>query len=196
VAVQYDIAGQSFLVAGRPGTGKTHLMRHLAALAQTDRLAVWDPMREFAHWQRQGAHVHHPAHPKDRRAFRAFLVSVLPPAGRRSSRYDLVVIDEADMVCEAKRRLEPELEVLSQLRRHFGPAVFYVTRRPSRIHADVRETVNKLICFALAGPNDRRALDYFCEGTGVEVKRLPQHHYLVSDGAEYQIHSPVAVGVK
>ena len=194
--IEYDVAGLSLLVVGAPGEGKTYFMRHLAAKFDPQRLAAWDPMREFTKFKRLGAHVVQPPNPEDRASFKEFLRSVLPRPDHPHSRFDLVTIDEADMVCVPKRKLEPGLEALSQHRRHYGLAVCYATRRAARIHADVRETLDKMVCFKVTGMNDRRVLRSFCDGVGVEVKRLPRHAYLVTDGREYQLHTPLPAGAK
>ena len=194
MATEYEIGGKRLVIAGRQGSGKTQLARHLAGLFDPARLTVYDPMRQFLGKPFEGAGVYHPKDTRSRTEFDAWLRHTLPPKGRRSSKYDCVIVDESNIFMPMGRRLTPAMDSHVSLGRHFGTTLICVTRRLQQLHTDVVELADYLVTFRLRGANASRRLNEESPGLGIEARGLPPYHYAVSDGDGYTVHSPVPLG--
>ena len=186
---EFDIAGKRVVICGKPGSGKTRLAFHLAALDEPERRAIWDPMRQFTGFP--GSGLYHPASALDTREFARWLGATTPQGGRTSSKYNGVIIDEGNLVMKNGSKLPPEVAAHVHLGRHFGASWVTITRRLANLHTDVVELADYVIVFQLLGANDVRRLNGLCAGMGVEAQRLPEFHYLVFDGSGYTAHAPL-----
>ena len=186
---EVDIHGKRVVICGKPGSGKTRFAFHLAALADPGRRAIWDPMRQFTGFPGPG--LYHPASGFDPREFGRWLGATTPQDGRRSSAWDLVIIDEANLIMRNGSKLPTEVAAHVHLGRHFGSAWVSITRRLANLHVDVVELADYVVVFKLLGANDIRRLNSLCAGMGVAASRLPEFHYLVFDGSGYTTHKPL-----
>ena len=186
---EIDVRGKRVVVCGKPGSGKTRFAFHMAALAGAERRAVWDPQREFTGFPGPG--LYHPANPLDAKEFARWLGATTPQGGRKSSKYDMVLIDEANLVMANGKKLPPEVAAHVHLGRHFGAGWVSITRRLANLNVDVVELADYLVIFKLLGSNDVRRLNSICAGMGIEAQRLPDYHYLLFDGSEYTAHKPL-----
>ena len=187
---EFDLKMKRVVILGNPGSGKTVLARHIAGLFDPDRLAIWDPMKEF----REGPGVYVPHDYQDKSEFNQWLATTLPSDGMRSSRFDGVIIDHANLCFPrnmADMKRYPEIEKFVNLNRHFGLTFIAICQRPAHLLADVKEMASEIISFKFTGTNDARTLNAFAEDMGRDAMRLPPFHFLLYRDGEYERCRPI-----
>ena len=187
---KFDIKRQRVVILGSPGSGKTVMARHFAGLFDPIRLAVWDPMNEYM----GGPGVHVPPDAQDKTEFNRWLASTLPSGGMRSSRFDGVIIDEANLCfpqSKTEMRRYPEIEKFINLNRQFGVTFIAISKRPAWLSTDVLEMASAIIVFKLTGANDVRKLNDINNGMGRDAAALPPFHFLICRDGYYKHYSPI-----
>ena len=188
--IEFDIKGRRGVILGKLGSGKTVLARHIAGLFDPDRLAIWDPMKQF----REGPGVYVPLNALDNTEFNQWLASTLPSDGIRSSRLDAVIIDHANLCFphnKTEMRKYSEIDKLVNLNQHFGVTFIAIGNRPASFTPDVLEMASDIIVFKLWGPNDVRKLNGFADGMGQDAAALPDYHFLLYSDGDYKRCLPI-----
>jgi len=189
--MEYDITASTVLIAGLKGSGKTTMARHLARLVAPDRLAIYDPMREFRAREFEAAERAEPDMILSRRAFDDWMAGLMPEPPKKTTRHDVVIVDEANVYAPNKHELSEPLFAYINMGRHMRVGLVAVTRRLPQLNTHIVELADILIFYKLTGSNDITRLNRISAGLGVEVARLPQYHYAVVKDGDYTIHSPL-----
>ena len=71
----------------------------------------------------------------------------------KASKYDLLLIDEADMIFRTKFDIKPISNDMIINHRHYKKAIGFVTRRPQDIPPKILESCHSLFIFPLEGKN-------------------------------------------
>jgi len=190
-SIEYDTTAALVVVAGQKGSGKTTMARQITAKVAPDRLALYDPQREFADARFAAAERHEPQLVMSRAEFDDWFAARLPQPPRRTSPYDMVVIDEANIYLPSRRTPSNAVGAYLNMGRHMRTALLLVTRRLPQLHVDAVELADILVIFKLTGSNDISRLNRISAGLGVEAARLPPFHYAVVRDGEYTLHSPI-----
>ena len=189
--MEYDITASTVLIIGLKGAGKTTMARHLARLVAPDRLAIYDPMREFRGSEFAAAERVEPERILSRRSFNEWADGLMPEHPKKTTKHDMIVIDEANIYAPNKYELGDALFSYINLGRHMRVGVVAITRRLAQLNTHMVELADTIICYRLAGSNDITRLNRLSAGLGVEVARLPPYHYAVLENGDYTIHSPL-----
>ena len=188
---EYDWTHSLVVVCGLKGSGKTTMARPLARQVAPDRLALYDPQREFAGGEFSASERHEPEKVMSRTEFEGWFGELLPPDGRDTSDYDAIIVDEANLYIPARYPLSEAVGAYTNMGRHIRTSLVCVTRRPVQLYVDVIELADYLIVYKLAGSNDISKLNSISAGLGIEVSRLPPYHYAVVRDGAYTLHSPL-----
>lgn len=174
-----NLNNKRFLITGLQGSGKSNLAKHL--LRQTPQHFVYDPLNEY-----QGFNRYVPGKRNSIAEFEKVTEFVIATKPR------FYLVDEANKYILPKPHPLPEkLGDLNDFSRHWGISWALLARRPSQFHTDVVELAHYLFVFRTQGRNDRKFLDDIHKGLGDIATTLPPFHFLVIDGANFYVHSPV-----
>ena len=194
--IEYDATGAHIVICGLKGSGKTTLAKHLAAKVAPDRLAIYDPQRQFADARFAAAERHTPDLIMSRMEFEDWFSERLPQPPNLTSRADMVVVDEANIYVPSRGKLSTAVSAYLNQGRHMRVGLLLVTRRPVQLYTDAVELADMLVVFRLTGSNDVSKLNSMSAGLGVEAARLPKHHYAVVRDGEYTLHSPIDIDME
>lgn len=180
------------MIYGKKGHGKSNFLQWLLTEGPYENTLIVDTNREH---EASGLPRYVPQHRRGAEA-REELGAVLEryavtPTEYRPIRPDLVVVEEINRFAPSSGAVADELAELVDLCRHYGVGVIGVARRPAQTDTDTVELADWSVIFRLDGDNDVRKLNGVCSGLGDAAASLEEYHYLVYDGGDYQVHSPV-----
>lgn len=189
-----DLRGDHTLIMGKKGTGKSNLLQYALGDRGPAQTLVYDVCHEH-----DALTTYRPTHRRGDKATaelgRVTESMVLRPSPDR--RPDVFAVEELSRFCSPHvEPPEPVMEIID-MNRHYqtpsgkGLGFVGITRRPSQVHTDAVELADRLIIFRLTGRSDKRRLDDVHTGLGEVVGDLPDYHYVVVDGADYEVHEPV-----
>lgn len=143
---------------GIQGSGKTVLSQHIA---QHHRTLVYTP--HARDWK--GVKKVHIITPESlKKPFSAGIEDVM--AFFKKSRFDMLIIDEADMIFKTKFDIKRVSNDMIINHRHYGKAIGFITRRPQDIPPKILESCHYLFIFALEGKNAVLHLNDVRKGLG------------------------------
>lgn len=197
--VTVTFEGQQVVVAGHRGAGKSTWIQH-AARALGEGVLFYDMNREhdpesfdrYAPEHRRGEEMAAEVNGVVTRT-----VMDNDPARRPGA----VVFEEANRYVPNRGNIPEAVGELVDLGRHYetaitdGVAVFYVTRRPAQLDADVMELADYLVIYRVRGKNDVKRLNDEAPGLGDAARTLDDYHYLlVRPDRSWERMSPVPEG--
>jgi len=157
-----DLNEKKFLVAGLQGTGKTYLVKRLARFFTN--VAVYTPHPD--EWKASAVVVF------DMDDFVEDFSTVTKLLKKFKTRFDCLIIDEADMLFETQFDVEKTLNDIIINHRHYGLSVMFSTRRPQNIPAKIYNQFENLMLFSIEAPHVRDLLNRYYEGLGDMVSNL------------------------
>jgi len=127
------------------------------------------------------------------------------PAAKKG-KLKLLLIDEANRFFPSPHRPMQQMAKLVDFHRHWAPtdkktlelkekglAVVLISRRPVQLCTNVIELADYNIFFNLSGKNDIDYLNSLCRGLGEEVAKLPDFHFVLRKGRDFQLCSPMKI---
>lgn len=189
--------GQQVVVAGHRGAGKSTWIQH-AAEQLGEGVMFYDMNREHENYDR-----YLPNHRRgdEMKAEADGVIARLVVDNDADSRPGSVVLEEANRYVPNQGNIPDSVGELVDLGRHYetavadGVSVFYVTRRPAQLDADVMELADYLVIYRVRGKNDVKRLNDETPGLGDDARNLDDYHYLlVRPDRSYVEMSPVPEG--
>ena len=179
--VTVTFEGQQVVVAGHRGAGKSTWIQHVADVLGSG-VVFYDMNREHEHFDRY-VPDHRRGDEMDAEADGVIgrLVVDNDPARRPGA----VVLEEANRYVPNRGNIPESVGELVDLGRHYetaitdGVSVFYVTRRPAQLDADVMELADYLVVYRVRGKNDVKRLNDEAPGLGDAARELDDYHYLL-----------------
>jgi len=187
VSLQFKAHTDFIVIVGVKESGKTTLTIHY--VKQLDRFIYIDPTWQVGslgyvvHYPERivkaamkfNKVVYQPSHTKTKEAYSSVFQACLS-----LTNYTLV-IDEIDAFAKPRWYICEELEALICRGRIQGIGLICNTRRPHKIHNDIRSNADHVICFKL---HEKRDLDYMAEWLNIDksqIKGLGRFHSLYFD---------------
>lgn len=181
-----DLGGKKVSIFGIQGSGKTYLARSL--LAQFRNPFVFTVHADDFKGDR--CYLYVPKHPV--REFEAVCTKVLELAKKR--KVDAFFVDEADMFVRENYDLNPALNDLVINHRHYGLAMFFLSRRPQDIPTKIVESSHYIFIFKLEGDNALKKFHEIDRRLPPLMERLDydRHNFIVKElGRPPFINTPV-----
>lgn len=175
--MKLDLHEKRVCIFGLQGSGKTEWMRWLCR--NSERPFIVDPLEQYQDIPHAVAYV--PRNKTYGPESVAEINRVVKHMLTLSPRPTLFAIDEANRVCPNKRPLPEMVSYLNDEQRHLHMALAVIARRPVQLNTDLPELAHYLVCFSLAGKNDRQYLNDIAAGLGDKVVKLPWHDFMVAD---------------
>lgn len=171
-----DFKGKQVLVCGLKNSGKTNFSKW-ALLELFPMHMAFDPMNEYK--DKWGFNQYVPSSRRGeeaRKELGLFLDEVVKPS-RKS--LDAVVIDECNRFHTKGGELKgPIGELVDVGSSHWDMATFFIARKPTQVHTDVRGLSDYWILFNLTDSNNIKMLNQdVADGLGDAVKDLDPNGY-------------------
>lgn len=162
--MQLAIQDKKIAVLGIQGSGKTEWVKNIAKNFKT---IVYTP--HLSEWKKTKVHL------AQYNSFLGDLERFI--AGIKNSKYNVIVIDEFDLVCSKGYILKYHMNDLTINHRHYKKALILVSRRPQDIPPKIFETCHYIVAFTLEGFNAIKRLNEIRTGFGDMVKSIPFGSY-------------------
>lgn len=159
-----NLRNRKFAIMGIQGSGKTVLARFLASHFKT---LVYTP---HGHDWVKARKVHIVTPLSMKRHF----VDGMEDVAKffKKSKFDMLVVDEADMIFRTKFDIKPAMNDLVINHRHYNKALGLVTRRPQDIPPKILESCHVMFIYPLEGKNAIKHLEEVSAGLGKAVTDL------------------------
>jgi DNA polymerase III delta prime subunit len=174
-----DLKGKKIFVGGIQGSGKTEFAKYL--IKNKFKLAIglrltpdFDDIKNI--------HLVNPT--KDLlNTFEALCSSLVNEGSKfmngeiKKTTYDVLVIDEADLLFRNSADLGTNARKIMLMHRHFGLSVILITRRPQDIPSTIQESCFLQIYFKLEGKNIKQRLDGIHPDLMNKINELNYHKH-------------------
>lgn len=175
--MKLDLKERRCCIFGLQGSGKTEFGRWLAR--QTERAFIYDTLEEYGDLPNATNYVpdfktYCPEAIDEINAVVEHILSLDPMPS-------LFLIDEANRFCPNKKPLPEQIARLNDESRHLNLALGFIARRPVQLNTDLAELAHYLICFSLAGKNDRGYLNDIADTFGDQVVEQTWHDFIIAD---------------
>lgn len=109
----------------------------------------------------------------------------------RERRPEIYAVEEMSRFCSPNSPPPEAVYDLIDQPAHYGVGTIFVARRPAQVHTDILELATNVVIFYLGGDNDHKKLNSHLSGLGDTVRELGRYEYVVVQGRDYEVHSPV-----
>ena len=174
---QADLAAKGTVISGLRGSGKTNLARYISG-KHPDAVLVYDPLDQYPEYDViRPKQTEYPGTAEEL----ARWIKKLNLADTSKHNYRLLVIDEAQLVAPAGRKLHPAISRLNIIHRHYPLAIIWIAQRPRFLHANIINLADHLFLFRLPGATDARYLDDVARGLSERVRELKEWQFAYVD---------------
>ena len=184
-------AGKQFIVCGLRGAGKTVFCKKMLE-AEPNHL-IFDMLNEYSVSEGFKKYVPDAKFSGDtlNAEFDLFMQKAVFPI---KNKLGMLIIEESNRVIPNKLVMPHSVGDLTDLGRHYGIKVGYITRRPVQLNTTVVELTDYMIIFSLKGKNDIQYLNSINNGLGDAVAELKDHQYVfVNPNREWEVCAPLKI---